>query len=57
MNDPVRWLADFLSDLYCRRGDSGPSAKSRMDREADRIQLGCMLVCLALAIVLTWWIR
>lgn len=50
----MSWLAELLAQLYRRNSSSTLSTKSRLDREADRIQLGCVLLLLVLAVALTW---
>jgi len=51
----VRALAKLVAAMIRREDSNTPASKSRLDHEADRIQLGCVLIVLLWAVALTWW--
>ena len=50
------WLARFLAGIFRRESNRLPLGKSRLDREAERIELGCALFVFALIGALFYWL-
>ncbi len=50
------WLARFLSGLVERQSRSWPTGKSRLDREAQRIEIGCFVLGLVAVGLLVFWV-
>ena len=50
------WLARYLSSVIRREGRGWPVGKSRLDREADRVTLGCLVIALLGVGVLVFWV-
>ena len=50
------WLARFLASIIRRKTREWPVGESRLDREAKRIELGCLAIVFVLIAALLFWL-